>query len=74
MATKLSTTYSVKVTGTVTAAGKTFTKTMSGLDPEYLVDPDQANVLTNKMFAVLDTGTAETYVVNKADKYEAVAN
>ena len=73
-ATKLSTTYSVKATGKVTSAGKTFNKTMSGLDSEYLADPDQAGVLVNKIFAVLDTGVAETYVINKADKYEAVAN
>lgn len=70
---KLSTTYSVKVTGKVTAAGKTFTKTMSGLDPNYVADGNQPNQLAKKIFAVLDTGVAENYVINKADKYEAIA-
>ena len=69
MATPISTTYSVKLAG---KSGETnVNKTISGVDADWISDPDNPNSLNNKIFGVVDSGTAVTFTTNTAKKYAA---
>ncbi|MBQ9019990.1 hypothetical protein IJ096_01565 [Candidatus Saccharibacteria bacterium] len=67
-----STTYSAKFTGN--AQNKTFNKTISGLDADFVSDPDNVNGLNNQIFGILDGGTAVTFNIVTNKKYAAVSS
>lgn len=67
-----STTYAAKFSGT--AENKTFNKTISGLDADFVSDPDNVNGLNNQIFGILNNGTADTFSIVNTKKYAAVSN
>ena len=67
-----STTYDVKFTGK--SGEKTINKTISGLDADWISDPDNVNILNNKIFGILDSGTATAFSIITTKTYDAVAD
>lgn len=65
--TLVSSTKALKITGTVTANNKNFSKTISGVST---MTANTAETTTKNIFKILDSGTAKTFSLVETDKYD----